>query len=114
MINDEQMRTELQAHYEVLVRHNLYRRGYIDMETTDDSPKELGQAIDAGAGAILEYIKLSDVAQELAQDARYLKSELKQQEAITTSTIMELYEARAEIRRLQALLARHRIKYKKG
>ena len=111
---DSERRSELQEAYEVLVRHNLYRRGYIDMETEDYSVKELGQAIDAGAGAILEYIKLSDVAQELARDASYLKSELKQQEAITASTIMELIETRAEVRRLKALLARHRIKYRKG
>ena len=111
---DQEKQGELQDAYEVLVRHNLYRRGYIEMETADDSSKEIGQAIDAAAGAILEYIKLADVATELARDARYLKSELKQQEAITTSTIMELYEARAEIRRLQALLACHHIKYKKG
>lgn len=64
MIDDEK-RNELRNAYEVLTRHNLYRRGYCNMEAAEIDTKELGIAIDTAAGAILEYLRLADENERL-------------------------------------------------
>ena len=55
MIDDERL-SEVQFAYEVLVKHNLWRRGYCCADAIDVDPKTLGIAIDVATGALLDYI----------------------------------------------------------
>lgn len=118
MIDDER-RNELKNAFEVLTRHNLYRRGYCDMDTADIDPKQLGDAIDAAAGAILEYLQTDErlyyamkKRAEYRADANRYKNEWIDANK-TIESIAERYDqVKAENCRLQALLASHHIKYK--
>ncbi|MBR1952442.1 MAG: hypothetical protein IKA32_07695 [Lentisphaeria bacterium] len=109
---DDTKRLELEDAVDVLVKHNLYRRGHCEMHTAGASEKEIGIAIDTAAGAILEYLNLDTHFLAAAKKIGKLRYELAQQESITKSTLHMLDECRAENRRLKALLASHRIKYK--
>lgn len=112
MINDER-RSELEYAFEVLLRHNLWRRGYCESKTADVDPKEIGVAIDTAAGAILEYLRLYDERMQLVTACNRYKSDCEHQEAITLTTKKMLDDCRAENKRLKALLASHKIKYKR-
>lgn len=94
---EDKRRSELNCAYHALVEHNLWRRG----KTTQCvmNPREIGDAIDTAAGAILDLIGV--------------EYELGQQEAITKSTMMMLDRERSEARRLKAILASRRIPYKR-
>lgn len=109
---DIERRAELEDAFDVLVKHNLWRRGNIDTETANISGKEIGSAIDTAAGAILEYMRLNDERERLIRSCNRFKNDYEQQEAITLSTKKMLDDCRAENRRLKALLATHHIKYK--
>ncbi len=73
---DHERRSELENAVEVLTRHNLYRRGYCDMEAAEFDPKESGKAIDAAAGAILEYLRLDVLFDEALKKVAALKTEV--------------------------------------
>ena len=118
MIDDER-RSELQNAFDILVRHNLYRRGYCDLQTVDIDPKEIGVAIDAAAGAIQEYIRADATLDYATKKCAEYKSESllhKEEWQKANKTIDRLADrceqVKAENRRLKALLASHRIKYK--
>ena len=110
---DIERRAELEEAFDVLIKHNLWRRGNIEMETADAEPKEIGLAIEKGAGAILEYIRLDDERAQLVRALNRYRNDYKQQAEITISTKKMLDACRAENRRLKALLASHKIKYKR-
>lgn len=75
---DAERKTELQNTYDVLVKHNLWRRGFIEMLTADLEPREIGEAIDTAAGVILEYLRLTEGWVELCQDrSRYVDENLR-------------------------------------
>lgn len=107
MIDDER-KSELQNAFDVLVRHNLWRRGYCETETVDIDIKELGIVIDTAAGAILELLRLANVEEqngEMKQSLLFLREKI--------NLIHDDFdELTAENRRLKALLASHKIKYK--
>lgn len=106
MIDDER-RNELQNAYEVLVKHNLWRRGYCETETVEIDSKELGIVIDTAAGAILELLRLSDIEETHSKSFRCLREKI--------DLVHDDYNRlTAENKRLKALLASHHIKYKKG
>lgn len=106
---DEERKSDLQFAYDTMVKYNLWRRGYVEDRDAID-PKELGKSIDIAAGAILDYFALvGRWNHEMGQ----LEHALKQQECITISTKSMLDDARAEIRRLKAILAAHGIAYAK-
>lgn len=105
---DNERRNELENALAVLTRHNLYRRGYCDMEAAEVDGKELGVAIDAAAGAILEYLRLSNIeetAGKLKQSNLFLREKI--------NLIHDDFDRlTAENKRLKSLLASHKIKYK--
>lgn len=118
MIDDER-RSELQNALEVLTRHNLYRRGYCDMQSADIDPAELGTAIDAAAGAILEYLHADTLLMAESKKKHEYRAEAmlcKQEWQNANKTIDRLADrcekVKAENKRLKALLAAHHIKYK--
>jgi hypothetical protein len=118
MIDDER-KSELQNALEVLTRHNLYRRGYCDMQAAEIDPGELGVVIDVAAGAILEYQRLDVLFDEALKKAAALKTEvniLEHEIKCANKTIDRIADRKnqveAENRRLKALLASHKIKYK--
>lgn len=110
---DIERRAELDEAFDVLVKHNLWRRGNIDTETADIDGKEIGAAIDTAAGAILEYLRLNDEREQLLKALNRYRNDYEQQAAITITTKKILDDCCAENRRLRALLASHRIKYKR-
>lgn len=110
---DIERRAELEEAFDVLIKHNLWRRGFIEMETADTSPKEFGLAIDTAAGAILEYLRLEGEQGQLVRACNRYRNDYEQQAAITITTKKMLDDCRKENRRLKALLATHRIKYKR-
>lgn len=110
---DAERRGELEEAFDVLIKHNLWRRGYIEMETVDASGKEIGAAIDTAAGAILEYLRLEGEQMQLVRAVNRYKNDYEDQERITLATKKMLDDCRAENKRLKALLASHRIKYKR-
>ena len=108
MIDDER-RSELQIAYELLVKHNLWRRGNIDTETADIDGKELGLAIDTACGAILEYLRLDGERVQLIRALHRYKNDHEDIQRINQM----LDDCRAENKRLKALLASYHIKYKR-
>lgn len=116
---DNERRSELQNAVEVLTRHNLYRRGYCNVQAAEVDSKESGKAIDAAAGAILEYLRLDVLFDEALKKAAALKTEvniLEHEIKCANKTIDRIADRKnqveAENRRLKALLASHKIKYK--
>lgn len=108
---DSTKQTELNIAYHTLCKYMLWRRGRT--ESQEFTAKEIGDALETAAGAILDYIGC-DVRMNVAESSlRSCEHELKQQECITLSTKKMLDDARAEIRRLHAILAGHRIKFAK-
>ena len=108
---DEHRKNELNIAYHTLCEYMLWRRGRT--ESQDFTAKEIGDALETAAGAILDYMRC-DVRMNVAESSlRSCEHELKQQECITLSTKRMLDDARAEIRRLHAILAGHRIKFGK-
>lgn len=116
---DHERRNELQNALAVLTRHNLYRRGYCDMEAAEIDPAELGTAIDAAAGCILEYLRLEIIFHETARNRNALASDFaecqdkcRNAEKMIDHLADRIEQFKAENRRLKALLASHHIKYK--
>lgn len=108
---DEHRKHELNTAYHTLCEYMLWRLGRTEKLSADEH--EISVALETAAGAILDYIG-QDVEATVAQTSlRSAEHELKQQECITESTRMMLDDARAEIRRLKAILASHGIKYGK-
>lgn len=117
---DKEHEQLLKEAYDVLVKHNLYRRGAIRHDTADATPKEIGEAIDLAAGTILEYLELVEECKKLkvAIGAWQQKATLAKSRGDEAVKRMEfLYKVaekrKSEVKRLQALLARHKIRYKK-
>ena len=94
---DDGRKDELALAVNRLLAHNLWRRG--KMESEPVAPKELGDAIDTVCGAAIEH--LSGLI-ELDITKKSLRSCEK-----------ALDDARAENRRLHAILAGHGIHFKK-
>lgn len=118
MIEDER-RSELENALEVLTRHNLCRRGYCDMQAAEVDPKEIGIAIDTAAGCILEYLQLKVMFDEALKKIAVSKGEvriLEHEIKCANNTIDRIADRKnaieAENKRLKALLASHKIKYK--
>lgn len=116
---DHEKQSELQNAYEVLVKHNLWRRGYCDMQDAEIDLKELGVAIDTAAGCILAFQRLDVLFDEALKKAAALKTEvgiLEHEIKCANKTIDRISDRKnaveAENKRLKALLASHKIKYK--
>lgn len=120
MIEQEKI-TELKEAFDVLVKHNLYRRGAINYETAENTPGELGEAIDLAAGTILEYLALLEKANRYKAAKEIYSKNMQEYQAqwnnaeksVKTLTHL-LGKERNETKRLQALLASHHIKYSKA
>lgn len=92
---DNERKVELIHASNVLVLHNLYRRGYCDISPETE---DIGKSMDMAAGAILCYLE-DDKQYELTSDInKFLTTDRKR--------------ILAENKRLKALLASHKIKYK--
>lgn len=84
--------------FRILQAHNLWRRGKIDINLF--SPGEIGNAIDTAMGALMDVCAMS--------------RELDIQEKIAAAAKAHQQKTYKENQRLKALLATHKIKYKKG
>ena len=119
MLSEEKI-AELQEAFDVLVKHNLYRRGAVDLKTVDITPGELGEAIDLAAGVVLEYIQMNeDIVRERKAKEMYSKQVkhyhdqwINAEKSIKVLE-KELAKYKADYKRLSVLLAGHKIKYKK-
>ena len=107
---DRERKMEIALAVHRLIAHNLWRRGKLESEPV--APKDLGDAIETVCGAAMEHLS-GNVELEVAEKSlRSCEHALKQQECITLSTKKMLDDARAENRRLHAVLAAHRIKFR--
>lgn len=110
----------LEEAFDVLVKHNLYRRGVLSFETANVQPGEISEAIDVAAGTIQEYLKLDEelageikIKKMYSEQAVHFRNQWRNAEK-SVKLLSKIAEQRqAEIKRLRALLATNGIKYKK-
>lgn len=108
---DRTKKQDLNLAYHTICEYMLWRKG--KTEQCSFTPKEVSDALETAAGAILDYI-VCDLQLGIERTSlRSCEHNLKQQECITIATKTLLDETRAENRRLRAILAANRIHYRK-
>ena len=108
---DDTKKTALALAVHRLIAHNLWRHGKLESEPFE--PEDLGDAIETVCGVAIECLAGAVELEVAKKSLRSCEQALKQQECITLSTKKMLDDARAENRRLHAILAGHRIKFRK-
>lgn len=99
-------RQELNESVDLLMRHQLWRRGKTDRLTADQS--EIGQAIDCVCGGVLDYLELTKDFDKVCAAKNELLKKVQEQEA----ELQKIQVIKNERNHLKAVLAGLRIPHK--